>query len=129
MSIVGDAKYLSHNSYSVEIESYCKRILTDISVRIRDTNKNNQNTLIYELPFYFEHLLSIIENDILSIDDLRTIVWGVIVESLLKKNYNVSINVSKQNETCNIEIKWVTSLSYYSSKIDRYKTLLNDCSK
>jgi hypothetical protein len=122
-----NASQLNNNVYSNLITDTNKKLILDVYSRIKDANKNNLNKILYELPYYFENLLEIIEKKSLSIDNLRIIIWGNIIENLKQNGYTVSIDVQKKEEKCYIFVKWPTSLDKYTDQIDKYNTLINNC--
>lgn len=122
-----EASRLNNNVYSRLISETNSKLINDVFNKIKDTNKNNQNKLLYELPYYFENLLEIIEKQSMTIDQLRIIIWGNIIESLTQNGFGVTIDNQKKDEKCYILIRWPTSLDKYTNQIDKYNKLINSC--
>ena len=61
-----NASVLNHNPYSVQIDKTIVDLAKNIFVNIKNANHNQNTNIIYELPFYFELLLEVIEKDMIS---------------------------------------------------------------
>jgi hypothetical protein len=122
-----EATKLNNNVYSSIINDTNKKIINNVFSNIKDANKNNTNKVLYELPFYFENLLDIIENDIITIGNLRILIWGNVIESLTHNGFSVTIDIDNSNEKCFILVKWPTSLDKYTEQIDKYNDLIKKC--
>lgn len=121
------ATKLNNNVYSNIINDTNKKIINNVFSQIKDANKNNTNKILYELPFYFENLLAIVENDIITISNLRILIWGNVIECLTQNGFTVTIDVQNNNEKCFIFVKWPTSLDKYTLQIDKYNKLIKNC--
>lgn len=122
-----NATKLNNNVYSNIINDTNKKIINNLFSQIKDANKNNTNKILYELPFYFENLFEIIENDIITISNLRILIWGNVIESLTQNGFTVTIDVQNNHEKCFILVKWPTSLDKYTLQIDKYNKLIKSC--
>jgi hypothetical protein len=122
-----NASKLNNNVYATIINDTKKQIINNVFSQIKDANKRNTNKIFYELPFYFENLLEIIEQNIMTISDLRILIWGNVIESLEHNGFTVNIDIQKSSEKCFIFVKWPTSLDKYTEQIDRYNKLIKNC--
>ena len=124
-----NASTLSHNPYSIQIDKTIVDLTKNIFSKIKDANQNQNTSMIYELPFYFESLLEIVEKDIINIDNIRDIIWGRIIELLVEREFIVSINLNKKEEKCHLFINWKTSLDKHIGEINKYKNLIKKFTK
>lgn len=122
-----DASDLNNNVHDKLIRDTQKKIINSVFHEIKHANNiNNANNIIYELPYYFEHLIDILETENVDICDLRTIVWGNILEILRDKGYQVTIDVQPEDEKCYLLIRWTTSIEKHIKQIDKYSNLINN---
>tara|TARA_B110000263_G_scaffold246551_1_gene257766 strand:- start:8998 stop:9390 length:393 start_codon:yes stop_codon:yes gene_type:complete len=119
-----NATLLHKNTYSNDIDKVYNDILKNIFCIIKDTNINHQNNIIYELPFYFESLISLIDKNIINIDKLRIIIWGKIIECLKAQNFTAVIDIQNNCEKCFLYISWSTSLDVYSKSFNKYNDII-----
>jgi len=120
-----NSSQLHKNPYSQDINKVYSNIIKDIFSKIKNSHQNNQSSIIYELSFYFETLLDLIEKDIMTLDEIQTVVWGKIVECLIQNHFNIELDIQKENEKCYCYISWTTSLDKYTNNINKYKDIIN----
>jgi hypothetical protein len=120
-----NSKSLEKNCYSSEIESLFRELLSNIKHKIQEKNKNDNNSLVMELPYYFPQLIIINNSDKINLNDVRIIIYGKLIETLKENNYQVKIKISKLDETAYLTISWSCSLEKYKKKINSYKELIN----
>jgi hypothetical protein len=120
-----EASKLYNDIHFKLINEVHKKIINSIFSKIKDANSNNLNEINYELPYYFEDLYAIIEKNQLTINDLRILIWGEILEILKQKGFDVYIDIQKNEERCYLIIKWVTVLDKYKDRIMKYRDLIN----
>ena len=119
------ASQLSYSPYTRLIENVKNEILKNITMNIKINNKNKINFLIYELPYYFEELIDIYEKKLMSIENLRHIIWGEIIEILEQKEFDIQLEINDDEEKCNLIIRWKTNFDKYIYNIEKYENLIN----
>jgi len=121
-----NASILNNNHYSYQIDRTINELTKNVFSKIKAANNNQINNITYELPFYWETLIEIIDKDIMLIEDLRILIWGSVVECLNNNGFITSLNIKNNEEKCHIHIQWPTSIDKHMKQLNKYKKLIKN---
>ena len=122
-----NASLLNNNSYTSHIDRTINELTKNVFLHIKTANNNQINKITYELPYYIESLLEIVEKDIMTIENLRTLIWGRIIECLNQNGFETSVSIHEIEEKCHLFISWPTSLDKHTRHINKYHNLIKNC--
>jgi len=118
------ASSLINNSHKILIENSKNELLKNIQVNIKSSNMNSINKLSYELPYHFESFIEIYEKNIMSMEDVRYVIWGHVVEKLTAAGFIINVEIDDNNEKAYLHVKWGNVNDIYKDEINKYKNII-----
>lgn len=111
-NIIIDSNKLNTNNKSTkaQINNEIKTHLSNINVKIENSNSIGENTITYQLNSYIDYKHNK-DNSV-----FRMLIWTRIINELEKKNYDIKLK--KDDDRVFLIIKWHNKLEIDNDEID-----------